>query len=208
MTYPNQPSSGPSSTPPGWYPDAERPGGTRYWDGTAWTEHRSAPAPADAQGWAPTNVVSGAPGFAAPGMGGPHIGGPNTGAPGMGAPGTSGPFWVAMMGTEAGPYSYDQLRTMAIGKQVASSTQVRGSSSGWFPLGQVPGVFSDKDWTTALILSVLLGGLGVDQFYLGNTGLGIAKLLTLGGCGIWALIDIIRIAMNSVPDSNGLPLRK
>jgi len=113
-----------------------------------------------------------------------------------------------MMGTEAGPYSYDQLRAMAIGKQVASSTQVRGSSSGWFPLGQVPGVFSDKDWTTALILSVLLGGLGVDQFYLGNTGLGIAKLLTLGGCGIWALIDVIRIAMNSVPDSNGLPLRK
>jgi len=55
---------------------------------------------------------------------------------------------------------------------------------------------------------VLLGSLGVDQFYLGNTGLGIAKLLTCGGFGIWAIVDIIRIAMNQVPDSMGRPLRK
>lgn len=46
-----------------------------------------------------------------------------------------------------------------------------------------------KDPTTALILSLLLGGYGADRFYLGEVGLGIAKLLTCGGLGIWAIID-------------------
>ena len=117
-------------------------------------------------------------------------------------------FWVNVLGQESGPYPMAQLQAMAIAKQVTAATLVRGTSGGWFPLSQLPGVYSDKDWTTALILSVLLGSLGVDQFYLGNTGLGVLKLLTLGGCGIWAIVDVIRIAMDKVPDSMGRPLRK
>lgn len=66
-----------------------------------------------------------------------------------------------------------------------------------------------KDWLVALLLSALLGTLGIDRFYLGYVGLGVLKLLTGGGCGIWWLIDLILIAMNRLPDSNGnLPEKK
>ena len=50
-----------------------------------------------------------------------------------------------------------------------------------------------KDPNTMLIISILLGGLGVDRFMLGQTGLGVAKLLTGGGLGIWWLIDLFSI---------------
>ena len=46
-----------------------------------------------------------------------------------------------------------------------------------------------KDPTTALLISIFLGYLGIDRFYVGDTGLGILKLLTGGVCGIMALID-------------------
>lgn len=46
-----------------------------------------------------------------------------------------------------------------------------------------------KDPTTILIISILAGNLGIDRFMIGDTGLGIAKLLTCGGLGIWAIVD-------------------
>ena len=46
-----------------------------------------------------------------------------------------------------------------------------------------------KDRTTALLVSLFFGYLGVDRFYLGQTGLGLFKLFTAGGCGVWAFID-------------------
>lgn len=46
-----------------------------------------------------------------------------------------------------------------------------------------------KDPTTILIVSILAGGLGIDRFMIGDTGLGIGKLLTCGGLGIWSIID-------------------
>ncbi len=46
-----------------------------------------------------------------------------------------------------------------------------------------------KDPRLVLIISILLGYLGIDRFYIGDIGLGIGKLLTLGGFGIWMLID-------------------
>ena len=68
------------------------------------------------------------------------------------------------------------------------------------------GQTSDKDWTTLLILSLLLGWLGVDRFYAGHIGLGVLKQLTLGGCGIWSLIDIIFVAVGNFTDADGLPI--
>ncbi len=46
-----------------------------------------------------------------------------------------------------------------------------------------------KDPTTMLIVSVVAGSLGIDRFMIGDTGLGVGKLLTCGGLGIWAIID-------------------
>lgn len=65
-----------------------------------------------------------------------------------------------------------------------------------------------REWIVALLLSIFLGGLGVDRFYLGYTGLGVAKLLTLGGCGIWSLIDIILIAAGKMQDADGQDLKR
>ncbi len=62
---------------------------------------------------------------------------------------------------------------------------------------------SQKSFVTTLILSVFLGGLGVHRFYVGKIGTGILMLLTLGGLGIWALIDLIIIATQSFKDSEG-----
>ena len=71
---------------------------------------------------------------------------------------------------------------------------------------QIPTVFSDKSFVTTIVLSVFVGLLGVDRFYLGYVGLGILKLLTWGGCGVWALVDLILIAMRKLPDADGRPL--
>ncbi len=46
-----------------------------------------------------------------------------------------------------------------------------------------------KDPTTSIIVSILVGALGIDRFLIGDVGLGIGKLLTCGGLGIWALVD-------------------
>jgi TM2 domain-containing membrane protein YozV len=60
-----------------------------------------------------------------------------------------------------------------------------------------------KSKTTTLVISIFLGELGIDRFYLGYTGLGILKLITAGGAGIWWLIDIIMIATGKMKDAKG-----
>jgi TM2 domain-containing membrane protein YozV len=46
-----------------------------------------------------------------------------------------------------------------------------------------------KDPTTTLIVSILAGSLGIDRFLIGDVGLGIGKLITCGGLGIWTIVD-------------------
>lgn len=63
-----------------------------------------------------------------------------------------------------------------------------------------------RSFLTALLLSIFVGWLGVDRFYMGYIGLGILKLLTGGGCGIWYIIDLILIATRELKDVNGQKL--
>lgn len=62
---------------------------------------------------------------------------------------------------------------------------------------------SGKSQLVALILVIFVGVLGIHRFYLGYTGIGIIQLLTCGGCGIWALIDLIMIATGELKPKDG-----
>lgn len=62
---------------------------------------------------------------------------------------------------------------------------------------------SDKEWLITLLLSLFLGSLGVHRFYVGKIGTGILQLITVGGCGVWTLIDIIMIITGKFTDKNG-----
>ena len=62
---------------------------------------------------------------------------------------------------------------------------------------------SDKDWLTCVLLSFFLGGLGIHSFYVGKNLVGVLQLITLGGCGIWSLIDFIMIVCGSYRDAEG-----
>jgi hypothetical protein len=117
-------------------------------------------------------------------------------------------FHIQRMGVEEGPYTFADLHAQIAARYITADTLVRRPGSGWFRASEIPGLFSDKEWLTALLLSLFVGVLGIDRFYLGYIGLGILKLITFGGCGIWALIDIILIAMDNVKDARGLRLRR
>lgn len=58
-----------------------------------------------------------------------------------------------------------------------------------------------KDPIITLVLSLLTGNLGIDRFFIGDTGLGVAKLITCGGLGIWTIIDWFLI-MNATREKN------
>ena len=64
-----------------------------------------------------------------------------------------------------------------------------------------------KDPTTSIIVSLLAGSLGIDRFMIGDTGLGIGKLVTCGGLGIWAIIDWFMI-MGATREKNMIKLQQ
>ncbi|RYD56074.1 MAG: TM2 domain-containing protein [Sphingobacteriales bacterium] len=94
--------------------------------------------------------------------------------------------------------SQDEPPTTPAQQQVNASKEATAAA----PAAPAP-ASSGKSQIIALILVLLVGGLGIHRFYLGYTWQGVVQLLTLGGCGIWALIDLIRIVTGDLQPKNG-----
>ena len=66
---------------------------------------------------------------------------------------------------------------------------------------------SEKDFLAMMLLCFFLGYLGMHRFYAGKVGTGILMLLTLGGFGIWTIIDFLYIVTGNFQDGRGLKIK-
>jgi len=95
--------------------------------------------------------------------------------------------------------------TAAYPTPVYTAPPAPGAPGAPAPAG-TPAPVGNKSFLVTWLLALLLGVLGVDRFYLGKVGTGILKLITVGGLGIWALVDLILVLTNSTRDAKGFAL--
>ena len=90
----------------------------------------------------------------------------------------------------------------------ASASGCRPDTRKWCGQGDVASYDCpmNKSYLVTWALAQFLGSLGIDRFYLGKIGTGILKLITLGGFGIWTLIDLIMVLTGNTRDKEGRPL--
>ncbi|STD12460.1 TM2 domain [Dermatophilus congolensis] len=113
-------------------------------------------------------------------------------------------YYVRRHSDPIGPYSFSDLAIMA------KDRTLRGSDTVILPDGRqmfashVPGLFSNKSWLVAILLSIFFGVFALDRFYLGNIWLAIGKLLFgWATFGIWHIADIVLIALRRAHDGRG-----
>ena len=83
-----------------------------------------------------------------------------------------------------------------------------GDRTAWFSALRDNASVSEKNWWTTLCLSLLLGLFGADRFYIGRAGLGVLKLVTLGGGLWWWLADVILLLAGKMKDGDGRRVRR
>ena len=84
----------------------------------------------------------------------------------------------------------EKIALKLFGKKISSKSTSASAAGG-------------KSQVIALILCLVVGGIGIHRFYLGYIWQGVVQLLTLGGCGIWSLIDLIRIITGDLQPKDG-----
>lgn len=88
---------------------------------------------------------------------------------------------------------WEEVREVERAADSAEAAWLAGNEAQRIAIAQAEAQARQKSPVAAILLGVFLGYLGADRFYVGHIGLGIAKLLTCGGAGVWWIIDLFLI---------------
>ena len=196
------------SRPAGWYDDEADADAIRYWDGSAWTPHTAPKATDD-----PSADLPHSPAIAAERVVTPVA----MGAPSIEMPSFAAAAVASRVAVDDAIDELTSVRPAAPARPVLTDdlnehTTVPLPPDDAGPATSVP-QFTYETYRSAghrfivtWLFALLLGYWGVDRFYLGKIGTGILKLVTLGGLGVWVLVDLLLVLTGAQRDKQGRPL--